>query len=99
APGEWSPREVVHHLADSEMTSAIRCRLLLCEDHPFIRAYDESEFARRLHYDRPLDTSLDALRAARRSTAEILHRLDDADWARAGWTPRGVSAPTLRPGL
>jgi hypothetical protein len=26
APGEWSPREVIHHLADSEMTSAItRC--------------------------------------------------------------------------
>jgi hypothetical protein len=26
APGKWSPREIVHHLADSEMTSAIRLR-------------------------------------------------------------------------
>ena len=34
APGEWSPREIVHHLADSEMTSAIRLRLLIAEDAP-----------------------------------------------------------------
>jgi len=29
APGKWSAREIVHHLADSEMTSAVRLRLLL----------------------------------------------------------------------
>src|SRR5262245_34245078 len=29
APGKWTPREIVHHLADSEMTSAIRLRLLV----------------------------------------------------------------------
>src|SRR5438876_301112 len=34
APTEWSPRQVVHHLADSEMTSAIRLRRLLAEDGP-----------------------------------------------------------------
>ena len=34
APGEWSPREVVHHLADSEMTSAIRLRRLIVEERP-----------------------------------------------------------------
>ena len=28
APGKWSAREIVHHLADSEMTSAVRLRLL-----------------------------------------------------------------------
>ena len=33
-PGRWSVREIVHHLADSEMTSAIRLRLLLAEDRP-----------------------------------------------------------------
>ena len=29
--GEWTPREVVHHMADSEMTSAIRLRRLIAE--------------------------------------------------------------------
>ena len=64
APGKWSAREIVHHLADSEMTSAIRLRLLLATDRPAIAGYDENVFARRLHYDRPIDASLDALRAA-----------------------------------
>ena len=38
----------------------------------------------RLHYDRPIAASLEAFRWARVSTAEILDRLTDEDWARAG---------------
>ena len=53
APGKWCAREIVHHLADSEMTAAIRLRRLLTEDRPTIHGYDQEEFARRLHYDRP----------------------------------------------
>jgi hypothetical protein len=82
---EWSAREIVHHLADSEMTSAIRLRRLLAEDNPVIGGYDEEAFARVLRYaDRPIEAALDALSAARRTTAEILAQMTAADWARAG---------------
>ena len=84
APGKWSAREIVHHLADSEMTSAIRLRLLLAAERPTILGYDENEFAKRLHYDRPIEASLAALEAARRSTAEILDRMGESDWMREG---------------
>ena len=84
APGKWSPREIVHHLADSEMTSAIRLRLLLAEDRPQIRGYDQEEFARKLYYDRPYQKSLEAFRYARECTAEILDRMTPAEWAREG---------------
>ncbi len=84
APGRWSPREVVHHLADSEMTSAIRLRRLLAEDAPAIVGYDQDEYARRLHYDRPIAASLAAFDAARASTGELLDLMTDADWQRAG---------------
>jgi len=84
-PGGWTARQIVHHLADSEMTSAIRLRRLLCEDRPVIAAYDEEEFARRLHYDtRPIGPSLAALAAARATTAQLLERLTEEDWARSG---------------
>jgi DinB superfamily len=84
APGKWTAREIVHHLADSEMTSAIRLRLLLATDRPQIAGYDQDEFARRLHYDRPIAASLAALQAATASTAELLDRMSDADWTREG---------------
>jgi hypothetical protein len=87
ASGKWSAREIVHHLADSEMTAAIRLRLLIAEDDAAIRAYDEKEFARKLYYDRPIASSLLAFQAARTSTGELLDRLTDAEWAKAGTHP------------
>ena len=85
ADGGWTPREVVHHVADSEMTSAIRLRRLIAEDDPLIVGYDGDEFARRLHYaGRPIEPALAAVAAARSTTAQILHGLTDAEWARTG---------------
>jgi hypothetical protein len=84
APDKWSAREIVHHLADSEMRSAVRLRQLLAEDAPTITAYDQEEYARRLFYDRPVDASLLAFRAARDTSAQILDRLNEAQWARQG---------------
>jgi hypothetical protein len=82
--GGWSARTVVHHLADAEMTSAIRLRRLLAEDAPAIAAYDEESFARALHYDRPVEAALRVIEAARASSAELLGLLTEADWARSG---------------
>jgi uncharacterized damage-inducible protein DinB len=84
APGQWSARQIVHHLADSEMTSAVRFRLLVAEDRPAIKGYDQDEFARRLHYDRPYEASLELFRAARASTAELMACLTEAEWLREG---------------
>ena len=83
--GGFSAREVVHHTADSEMTSAIRLRRLVAEDNPQITGYDPDVFAARLHYARrPVQPSLDAIRAARESTASILEAMSEAEWERAG---------------
>jgi hypothetical protein len=83
--GGWSPREVVHHTADSEMTSAIRLRKLLAEENAKIQGYDEMEFSRRLHYrERPIDASLKAVRASRMTSLSILECLTDAEWSRSG---------------
>ncbi len=83
-PGRWTVREIIHHLADSEMTAAIRLRRLLAEDRPEIKGYDQDEFARRLYYDRPYETSLEVFKYARESTAGLLERMQPADWIREG---------------
>lgn len=84
APGEWSPREIVHHLADSELTSAVRLRLLIAEDAPTIVGYDQEAFVRNLFPRRPIEASLAALQAARAATTPILRLLADEQWRRAG---------------
>ena len=84
-PGKWSAREIVHHLADSESTSAIRLRRLLAEERPVIQGYDQDQFASRLRYnEREIGPSLEALRAARATTTQILELMTEADWNREG---------------
>jgi hypothetical protein len=66
------------------MTAAVRLRLLVGTDNPQIYGYNQDEFAKRLFYDRPTEASLDAFKSARRTTAEIIERMSDADWSREG---------------
>lgn len=83
--GGWTPREIVHHTADSEMTAAIRLRRLIAEDDPLIVGYDGDEFARRLQYTtRPIGPALDAIAGVRGTTAQILTGLTEAEWGRTG---------------
>jgi len=84
-PGKWSAREIVHHLGDSESTSAWRLRKLLVEDNPLIQGYDQDAFASRLRYnERDMAPALEAFRCARESTMQVLQIMTDDDWNRAG---------------
>ena len=83
-PTGWTTRMIVHHLADSESMAYIRLRRLIAEDEPVIHGYDEPEWARRLHYDRPIDASVAVLRAVRAASLQLLGSLTDAEWARTG---------------
>src|SRR5258707_15192316 len=82
-PGKWSATEIVHHLADSETTSALRLRRLLVEDHPVIQGYDQEAFAPRLDYNnRDMAPALEAFRSARATTAQLFGLLTGQDWPR-----------------
>jgi hypothetical protein len=84
-PGKWSGREIVHHLADSESASAIRLRRLLVEDKPLIQGYDQDQFASALRYnERDMAPALDAFRAARATTAQVLALMSEDEWKREG---------------
>jgi len=83
-PGKWTARQIIHHLADSEMTAAVRFRLLVAEDRPAIKGYDQDRFATLLHYDRAHEASLELFRAARASTVELMGCLSESEWLREG---------------
>ena len=90
-PDEWTAREVVHHMADSEMTAAIRLRRLIAEDAPRPAHYSTNEHAPsgRLiliavdqEHIRPVEGRA-ALRAARTewSRRQSVHVADTLAWA------------------
>src|SRR5229473_2871658 len=84
-PGKWSAAEIVHHLADSETTSALRLGRLLVEDHPLIQGYDQEAFAARLNYNnRDMAPALEAFRSARATTAQLFDLMSEDDWQREG---------------
>jgi len=83
--GKWSAAEIVHHLADSETTSALRLRRLLVEDHPLIQGYNQEAFAARLNYNnRDIAPALEAFRSARATTAQLFGLMSEDDWQREG---------------
>ena len=95
--GKWTAAEIVHHLADSEMTSAIRIRKLLAEPFPVIQAYDQERFAEVMHYqERPIEPSLQAFRYARESTAQLFEHMSEPDWRKLGWHSEAGSYHTER---
>jgi uncharacterized damage-inducible protein DinB len=44
-PGGWTVHQVVHHLADSHLNAYSRLKLLLTEEEPTIKPYDEAAWA------------------------------------------------------
>jgi len=82
--GGWTPRQVVHHLADSEAMAYTRLRRVVADEEPAIQGYDEPVWARRLHYDRPIEPSLAVMRAVRASSLQLLESLTADEWSRTG---------------
>ena len=75
APGKWSVRQILCHLADAEIVAAARFRRLLAEDGPTLMSYDQDAWARNLNYARRRTS--DALEIFRRLRAENWDLLKD----------------------
>lgn len=83
APGKWSVRELVQHLADSELVGGFRYRMVLAHDAPVLPAYDQDRWAGRLHYaDADLATALADFARLRGMNLRLLRRATPADHAR-----------------
>ena len=80
----WSPREVVHHLADAEMHEGVNLRRMLVERTPVLIVWDPEHYAERLHYNRPIEVSLEAFNAVANANLELLRSLTDDQWRRDG---------------
>lgn len=85
APGKWSIRQIVAHVADSEIVCAHRMRQMIAEDRPTLIAFDQEAWARNLDYARRKPKqSLESFRRVRAENYELLKELPETAYARTG---------------
>jgi DinB superfamily len=85
APDKWSIREVIQHLADSDLVGGFRLRMVLAHDRPTLPGYDQDLWASRLAYrDADVRHAFDQFAALRAANVRIWARLTAADLARVG---------------
>jgi len=85
APGKWSARQIVAHLADAEVVCAHRCRQIAAEENPTLIAFDQEAWARNLNYaGRKPKQSLETFRRLRAENYELLKSLPESAFERVG---------------
>ena len=83
----WTPRMVIHHVADSETNSYLRLRRLVAEPGTLIQGYDEGIWANNstLGYAHlSIEEPLEIFRAVRASSYLLIQRLTPADLEKEG---------------
>ncbi|MCG3770592.1 MAG: putative metal-dependent hydrolase YfiT [Nitrosomonadaceae bacterium] len=83
----WTPRMVIHHVADSEASSYLRLRRLVAEPGTLIQGYDEGLWANdpTLAYATlDIEESLAIFRAVRASSYSLIQRLTGEDLKNEG---------------
>ena len=85
APGKWSIRHVVRHLADGDLVWGYRMRMVLAQDRPPITGYDQDQWADRLHYGvADVPQALDEFALLRRGNLRLISAATEADLQRVG---------------
>lgn len=86
APGKWSAREIVAHLADCELAFGFRLRQTLAEDNPTLQPFDQEKWAASYSaYD--LASALETFSALRRWNLALIRSLKPEDFKRKATHP------------
>lgn len=86
--GEWSVAQNVHHLVDSHVNSYIRCKLILTEERPPLKPYDQDAWAALPDgAEADITVSLAILRSLHERWVRLWRALPAEAWAREGLHP------------
>jgi DinB family protein len=86
--GGWTVRQVIHHLADAHMNGFIRIKLMLTEDRPTLKPYDQETWARTVDATQmPIANSLAILQGLHNRLSALLESLPETNFHRSAVHP------------
>lgn len=87
-PGEWSAKEVVAHLAETEVAFGWRLRTMIADDQPTLAPYDQNAWAAALIYQGySAQRALRLFEVLREAHCSLLMALESGAWERTGLHP------------
>ena len=82
-PEGWTIRQVIHHVADSQLNCYIRYKWTMTENNPTIKAYNQKDWGNLTDsLQGPVDMSLDLLEAVHKRWTWFMDNLNEDDWNR-----------------
>jgi len=85
APGKWSIKDVLGHIADSEHIFGYRLLAFARGETQPLPGFDQEIFASNVKFDDwPLGDIAGYLASTRRTNLNVIRNLDEAAWKRAG---------------
>jgi len=86
--GGWTVRQVVHHLADAHINAYVRMKLILTEERPGIKTYDQNAWAATPDtLGMPVGASIGILKGLHERWARLLEGVDEGGWQRTAVHP------------
>jgi uncharacterized damage-inducible protein DinB len=85
AEHKWTVRQIVHHIADAHMNAVTRMKLVVTENKPILKPYNQDSWAALEDTTKgSLHTSLDIIRGLHERWAQFLESLPEEAWTREG---------------
>jgi hypothetical protein len=87
---EWSPANIIHHIADAEAHFYVRYLRVLTENVPTTEFFDENVYPELLHYEkRDVNASIALIEGIRAASISLFNNFKEEDWQRKGLTSDG----------
>lgn len=85
--GGWTPKQIIHHVADSHMNSLIRIKLALTEENPTIKPYDENAWITLSDSTIDIESSLQILEGVHKRYVHLIQSLNEDQFKRTVFHP------------
>ena len=77
--GAWNVRQLVHHIADSQLNMYQRLKLALTDHNPTVPAFDENQWAIQPDTKLPVESSIKMLEGINERIVELGKHVTEAD--------------------